>query len=267
LYKGSIDNFLKNDKGIVAIADINSTHLEDEYFTSIFNLSYRSGSPVTKNQFTYRDDIKKVSYHISRLFTSMPIRIDTHINTEGYFYIRDELHNITTNYDGACFVKHDNDPAKYRVGDIFVVTDFESKRWRIKIRNIDCDVFDDRTFVDISIVDRNYTFNIVNKPNYNKISVNEKTILSTTNNFATVQVNYDIFYGKGRAVWIKQYPINRSDVNQLFKSLLLYVAGEKYRMETYTKHTPEKYKSVTYLMSSSLFDTPFIVRLFIWFIY
>ncbi|MCD6422145.1 hypothetical protein J7L13_02240 [bacterium] len=266
-YKSSVENFLKQDKGIFAIADLNATHLDDPYFAYLFNLSSSPGNPAAENSFAYQDDVEKISYHASRLFTSMPVRIDTHVNTEGYFYIRNEAHNITTAYDGACFVMHDDDATKYRMGEVFTVTDSENSQWHVKIRYIDCDTLDGRTFVDISIIDRNYTFKIINNPNHNRVSANEKTVLSTSNHFASVQVNYDMFYGKGRAVWMKHYPANRSDVNQLFKSLLLYAAGEKYRMETYTKPMPKKYRSVTYFMPSGAFDAPFIVRLFLWFIY
>ena len=267
-YRSSVENFLKQDKGIFAIADLNDTHLQDSYFASLFNLSSSPGNPAAENRFAYIDDVKKVSYHISRLFTSMPVRIDTHLNTVGYFYVRNEAHNITTGSDGACFVMHDEDTTKYRAGEVFVVTDSENNRWQIKIRDIDCDTVDDRTFVDLSIIDRNYTFKIVNKPHHNRVSVNEKTVLSTSNDFASVQVNYDMFYGKGRAVWMKRYPVNRSDVNQLFKSLLLYAAGERYRMETYAKIPPKKYRSVSYFIpGGSVFDAPFAVRLFLWFIY
>lgn len=162
---------------------------------------------------------------------------------------------------------HDDDAAKYREGEVFVVTDSENNQWHVKIRYIDCDTIDDRTFVDLSIIDRDYSFKIANKPNHNRVSANEKTVLSTSNDFASVQVNYEMFRDKGRAVWMKRYPVNRSDVNQLFKSLLLYAAGEKYRMETYAKATPKRYRSVSYFIDGSAFDAPFAVRLLLWFIY
>ncbi len=268
-YSWELENFLQKDKGVLMIANLTDEDLNDAYLTELFGLNYKTGHPSRNNNFVDITNVSTLAYHISRLFGDMPIRIDTNLNTQGYFYLRTSLHNLTTGQDeNGSYVLHDLDPTKYREGDVFLATDEDDRTWRIKVYKIDADPSDEVTYADIGIIDRNYTFFIQDPIGENHVAANELTIVKTTNDFASVQINDDVgLYGRGRAVWIKSYDPNATDLNQLLRSLVLYAAGERFAMEHYPTKLPERYVSVSLILSDVYFDFPFVVKLIGWFVY
>ncbi len=260
-----IKRLLESDKGVVLVADLNET---SDFISSLFNLSWKSGEPSEDNSFTSLE-VETPSFHFARLFTLMPIRIDTNQNQVGHFYIRGEVHNLTTGYNASAgyeFVKIDADPREYKEGEIANVTDRENKTWHVLIREIDADLTDGRTFADISLIDENYTFYLPNPSGKNKIAANEQTILATSNGFSSLQLNEHPFSLKGRAIWMKSYDPNFSDVNQLLKSTLLFAAGEQFTLAGEKKPT-QPYVAASWINSQAEFCLPYTASIYVWYVY
>jgi len=268
-YSWELESFLREDKGIVMIANLSDEDLNDAYLTGLFGLGYKAGDPSSDNYFANTSNVSTISYHISRLFADMPVRINTSLNTQGYFYLRASLHNITTGQDeNGSYVVHDLDPTKYREGDVFLANDETGRSWRIRVYEIDADPSDGITYADIGIVDRNYTFLFPSVSGENHVAASELTVVKTTNDFASVQVREGVgSYGKGRAVWIKIYDPNSTDLNQLLRSMMIYAAGERFVMEHYPTKLPTRYVSTSMILSDAYFDFPFVVKLIGWFVY
>jgi len=266
-YESYIEKFFDNDKALVVIGNLSEA--ETNEYSKFFNLSWQAGSPNNDNKFNDLMSPKNISFHTANYFVAMPIRIMTTVDKgderEGYFWIQDGIHNLTTGYNqtaGFDYIRHDNNPTQYKINDTF-----EVNSWFIKVVKIDSNYsIDNRTYADITIVNRDYEFNIANNPNKNSISSNEKTILKTSNSYSSVQTNYQITkYGNGRTVWFKDYPETQSDINQLFKSVLLWAAGERYIINE--KQLPKYYTKVNYLVSGNTEFEPYFINLVLWYIF
>jgi len=275
-YKSEMEEFLGRDKSILVIADLNETEVNDGIFNETFNLSWQVGGILDENNdFSDLSDPKNISWHISNYFVYMPVRIETtedigNGERKGNFFIQGIQHDLITGYNETGsfdYVRYDTDTKQYKLNEVFIVDG-----WSIKIRRIDSNYTDDyTTYADISIINRSYVFNISNTPSKNNIAKNEKTILKTTNGFSSVQSNYQITkYGKGRTVWLKNYTETYSDVNQLFKSILLWAAGENYDLGQifgHKKMRPKSYTKVYYVVSGNQEFEPYIIKLVLWHIY
>ena len=263
-----VKRLLASDKGVLMVADLNESQIKNSFLSWLFGLELKSGTPSDYNNFSSLN-VESKSFHISRLFTSMPVRIDTRKNKGGFFYVRGEVHNLTTGYNRSFnyeYVKVDNDPTEYREGEVFNVSDSDGNTWHFLVRQIDANKSDGRTFADISVIDENYSFFIPNKGEFNKVARNEKTILLTSNEFSSLQLNQQLEQFRGRAAWLKSYQSNFSDVNQLFKSLLLFLAGEKFTLGR-DVNMPILFRTASYLFSQRYFAFPFAARIHVWYVY
>ncbi|MEM7826662.1 MAG: hypothetical protein QXQ40_00360 [Candidatus Aenigmatarchaeota archaeon] len=260
LSKEKLEEFLDEDKALVMIADLDEMQPDE-----LFNLSWKdTENPSIVNIFNEWQNPN--AFKIAEDFVDMPIRIDTTNN--GKFWIQDTEHTLITGYnDTEEYVKYDTNEEQYKINETIVIDG-----WWIKVVDIDANLSDDgRTYADIMIINRSYRF-YINDLQKNKIEANEKTILKTTNNFSSVQANYQITkYGKGRAIWFKDYNEMHSDINQLFKSLLLWAAGKKYNLEYESlgqkKERPNRYTSVNYFVSGNQEFEPYIISLILWYAY
>ncbi len=273
-YEKDIKNFLSSDKGILLISDLSKDQVTN-FYSEIFNLSWNDTLTTSdrnkfNNNFTMHD--KFTDY-----FTNVPFRVFTHNNTGGKFYISSSSSPFDINtYENATdqYVIFNN--TYYSKGDFIYLDDDYGNKWKVKIVDLDASTYlGNETYVDLSIQNKTYMFVLEDKPNENLINSNEKTVLN--DGASSFQVNYQITkYGNGRGMWIQNFNESYKDVDQLVKSSILWLAGEKYIMAKdvferwYFRNylsTARSFIKVHYLISGLLEPQPFCVNLIVWYVY
>lgn len=265
-YEERLNQFLSKDKALVLISNVDENI--DDFYSRLFNLSVSSGDVNDENEL-YKTSI--LFRKLSDYFVNTPVRIKTHNNTGGSFYLQEKEYYINSFHNSSGDYAVFNN-SYYEVGEIFYVN-----ATAIKVMDVNATIGNE-TYVDIAIQNKSYTFIMRNFPNQNKVESNKKTILRTTDGFASMQVNFYITkFGKGRTLWIKEYDSKYSDINQIFKASLLWVGGERYILaKDYTfdawyrkkvLSNVKEFVKVRYLVSGLTEFQPFFVNLILWYIY
>ncbi len=270
-YERRIQKYLERGKGLILVSDIDSSDL-NSFYSKIFNLSWSSSATAVVENYSFSDG-QRFKERLEDYFVHLPVRIRTYNNNGGQFYIQGIEYSINT-YENSTgdYAVFNSD--YYKKGDTFLVNGYP-----ILVADVNASpVLENDTYVDLIIQDKNYTFILTNPSGLNKINVNEKTVIKTNDGkYSGAQINYYVSkYGNGRTLWIKNYNENYTDIDQLFRSLVIQVAGEKYILSTdvfdawYKKRMLENVKTfvkVHYLVSGIGELQPFYVDLILWYVY
>ena len=98
-----------------------------------------------------------------------------------------------------------------------------------------------------------------NPLNANNISVDNRTIISTTDSYSFVKINQ---LPRGRTVWFADCDTTNNKVRNLTKAVVMWASGESYKMDyPENKQIPEFYKSVQYIAADK---EPYEINLIFW---
>lgn len=255
-YSYEINNFLRNGKSIIYFTDINQT-FSDSYMEELFNITWVSGNPGSANVFDISSP-GKVSREISNYFILTPVRI----NAPGSFYLNGVSYQLATFYNVTTMRWYVNySSGLYGVNDIFI-----AGGWSIKV----VEIASNGNYADISIINRTYTFELPNAIGFNNISKGQATVISNSI-YSSCQARDEVaLNGQGRVVWMKNYSESYTDINQLFKSLLLWMASENYNLEKnlgIKKYIPDYYTKISYIIPGNIDSEPYEAKLILWYAY
>ncbi len=246
-----VDKSLAKGKTVFALADMTSAYLTSNPQTGvIFGLVWDSGGgrPSERSNFCDSndacnpDDPTKISFKINNYFINSSFLVNT-TNGPKTFYISKDPYTMNTwiNVTVPCVEFPSpplpNRPTCYKVGDMIPSADIGG--WDVVVWDIDAETAaDPEKFANLSIMNRAFDFKGFGRGTggtpLNKIIVDEKTIIKTSNGFSTVKVNLS---GNGRTVWFANYDEDdnsdhsaESDINQLVRATMLWASGERFRM-------------------------------------
>lgn len=249
----TIEKYLKRGVGIVLISN-NTDNVGD-----LFNLSSAS---ISNDKSHFDSSVQSISYHISRIFTLSPFRVCTHGSESeqlGNISLQKINYEIKTFSNDTCHncVEYPIDSGKYyKVGENFSIPPYS-----IYVDNVNGNTSYGDTFVDLEIMNKTYEFDIDGSGLISDYPI----VFNNRNVFATTRP-----YGKSHASWIKA-EYNYSDIDELTKAIVLFTAGECYKLDgnTFTPLVPEKipgkeYFSIGYFLPGLKTLEPFEVRIYVW---
>lgn len=234
-----LGDYLEDGGNAIYMKNLSSS--QEDYF----DLEWSGASNTQTNSFFNTENASFVSEKISIYFKKVPFRADDD------FYIQRDRCDVSygSDYINVSSCTSENN---LEVGDIFTVNGF------------DIEVVDIDESADLRIIDDSYEF-LLTATEENKISVDNKTIVNNTNSIAKIN---DLGYA--RTAWIIEYPVEYSDFNQLFKSLILWTSGEDFLFDWIDfrrgqrKLIPNDYETV---FETSSTPQPFKVSLDVWYVF
>lgn len=241
-----VEESLSKGKTMFALADVTSAYLASNPQTSaIFGLTWNSGggnpSAISgfcdSNDACSPDDPTKISFKINNYFINSSFLVNTTSGTKT-FYISGSSHTARTEMGtgidaGRQCLFVDSDTMCYVKGSIIPFDD------RVIVFDVDAEtVADQEKFANLSIMTRAFDFKGFDRGSgdspLNKIKVDEKTIIKTTNSFSMAKVNLS---GNRRIIWFANYSEDENpehnaetDINQLVRAMMLWASGERFRL-------------------------------------
>ncbi len=257
--KSLIKSKLTRGKGVILMSDLSESDMND--LSDIFGFSPKQ---TTKTNSNFSKAPETISFHISKIFTKVPFRVYTSGSTTeqfGYIQLREQDYEIKTFTNSTCenCLEYPVDSGKYyEIGETFEI-ETDAENYTLLVDKVQANSSIGDTFSDLIILNRTYTFKtpaIVGSDYFDgSILYNGENSLVTTNKMATWTYN----------------SANNSDNNQLLKSLILYTAGESYRLDrdffdvtAPSSEPPGEYVSVSYRVSGYEDLDPFEIIIRAW---
>ena len=255
--ESKIKNFLKKGNGVVLISN-----MTDDWKDDIFAFTYTSQS----NQNSHFNSTG-LSYHISRVFAQTPFRVYTTGSESeqlGNISLDKKNYEIKTFSNDTCrnCVEYPVDSGKYySIGETFTITPYD-----IYVENVNGNSSYGKTFADLYITNKTYEFSISGCSNVSidghAVVYNDRTAFATTKR-----------YGNGYATWIAD-DYNYSDISELVKSMIMFTAGETYKLDGNTfdvlsppKKLGKEYFSLSYFLPGYNHENPYELKIYVWHIF
>lgn len=263
-------DYMDRGNSIIAITDMQQYGF-DSYFSDLVGIEWVGGSPSGESHFL--DTVNSgISRKITEYFKVTPSRIMTtqslgNGERRGNFYILGNPHSLSTGTN----LSNGRQYVNYSYGIYYVGGSFIVDGQTINIVEIDSDYSDSLSYVDIIIKNTDYSFYFPSSPLTNNITPNEWTVVITQNGMSSVQARgHANRNGNGRAIWIKNYNEDFTDINQLTKSLILWAVSDRFNLDDNIGEgvsIPELYSRIIYEVSGSVSPEPYTISLIMWYMF
>ncbi len=258
--RNELEQYLDHDKGVIEISSLDANIIGYPIQRDILNLGYVQAGVQTNADAGFQETMPgRDNYKIRKYFSHLPFRIGlapgtapqgvtscTNRYVSGLFTFRENSYRLwvtdnTTTIPGSCDLAlyidmNGNSQLEPGEGPFMPGEGFELGGYSFLPREIKWD------HTDIIFQEGpgyEFVFSGLGETVYPRDNASEKVLLRRADELygdgrgiPVSAINYYIINGKGRAAWLSNSSVHelKSDTKQLIKSLIIWAAGEEYRI-------------------------------------